>query len=125
MSVRMFCNSLPKLTTTLIFKGSEKTSGVGGYRVQGEMEGGDVGKEERGETRMKRRKGGWETGKAGKGRMERGGGGEQQQKGERKMKEKRRYKFDLLHPQIIFSINPHMSTLKTNVRVGNTPAILV
>ena len=37
------------------------------------MEGGDVGRGgKHGETRMKRRKGGgWETGKAGKGRMER------------------------------------------------------
>ena len=34
-----------------------------------------------------------------------------QQKARGKTKRKRKYKFsDLLHPQIIFSINPHMST---------------
>lgn len=77
------------------------------------MEGGDVGKGgKRGETRMKRK------GRMGNRKSWKGENGEEeeeeenkQQKGRGKMKKKRRHKFsDLLRPQIIFSINPHMST---------------
>ena len=75
-----------------------------------------------GRRRCRKGRNGWgnedeekKRGRKGDGKSWEGEKGEQeenkQQKARGKTKRKRKYKFsDLLHPQIIFSINPHMST---------------